>query len=157
MSWPWGYLQILASVLNYDLKCCDGCVGKGWNEEGGARGDRDLCERRIDSFWASALHNVVFPVPGGPCSSTTLVQNIQAFVNLELTGSLYSSLAPIRRDDFRSHFAVCQGQARCDTWKTRRAEAPTPPHKQTYTLPTCKQHGGGRELEQAFFDRIVVV
>lgn len=32
----------------------------------------DLSESRIESLWASALHKLVFPVPGGPCSNTTL-------------------------------------------------------------------------------------
>ena len=34
-----------------------------------------LSDRRMDSFWASARHSDVFPVPGGPCSSTTRFQD----------------------------------------------------------------------------------
>lgn len=29
-------------------------------------------EKRMESFWARALQREVLPVPGGPCSSTTL-------------------------------------------------------------------------------------
>lgn len=31
-----------------------------------------MLERRMLSFWARARHRLVLPVPGGPCSSTTL-------------------------------------------------------------------------------------
>lgn len=35
-----------------------------------------LCDSRMDSLCANALHSDVLPVPGGPCSSTTLQHSI---------------------------------------------------------------------------------
>lgn len=32
----------------------------------------DLCERRMTSFCAKARQRLVLPVPGGPCSRTSL-------------------------------------------------------------------------------------
>jgi len=37
-----------------------------------------LSDILMDSLWANALHRDVFPVPGGPCSSTTLQQTAHA-------------------------------------------------------------------------------
>jgi hypothetical protein len=56
----------------------------------------------MESFWASALHKEVFPVPGGPCKSTILQcvdkenqnnqKNEKSLYNLtyETTGNLRS-------------------------------------------------------------------
>lgn len=40
--------------------------------EAGRHVHTHLCDSLMDSLWASALHREVFPVPGGPCSNTTL-------------------------------------------------------------------------------------
>lgn len=34
--------------------------------------------KRIDSFWAKALHKDVFPVPGGPCKRMILKESTSA-------------------------------------------------------------------------------
>jgi hypothetical protein len=36
-----------------------------------------LCDSLMDSLCAKALHSDVFPVPGGPCSRTTLQHTIK--------------------------------------------------------------------------------
>ena len=60
----------------------------------GCDGRTHRCDSRTESFCARALHNEVFPVPGGPCKSTTRFQDTMLTTHIlcERIGSCKSKL-----------------------------------------------------------------
>lgn len=76
----------------------------GWREEGGTH----RSERRMASFCARARQREVLPVPGGPCSSTTL----------SLISSAVSQggdqVAPIPSDDVKVHHRIAEKEGAVD-------------------------------------------